>query len=66
MVASQPELGDVAELVVLGYHLGHQMAVIIYNWQFLSTFVIEFLSSAVAEHEVFVDGMNEAIYFTFK
>lgn len=55
MVASEPEFRDVAELVVLGNHLGYQMAVIIYNRQFLSTFVIKFLSCAIAEHEVFVD-----------
>ena len=55
VVASKPELGDVTELVVLGYHLGHKVAVIVYNRQFLSAFVIKLFSSAVAEHEVFVD-----------
>ena len=41
MVAAQPYFGNIVELVILGYHPGIQMVVVIYNWLLGSIFLIQ-------------------------
>ena len=50
----QPELGNVPELDVLGYLLGHKMAVVVDDRHTLGVPVIEFTGCAVGKHEVFI------------
>ena len=51
----QPELGDVAELDVLGDLLGHQVAVVVDDGHLLRMLVIELPRGGVGKHEIFVD-----------
>ena len=51
----QPELGDVAELYVLGNLLRHQVAVIVDYRHALGVLVIKLPGSLALKHEIIVD-----------
>ena len=51
----QPELGDVAELDVLGNLLRHQMAMVIDDGHVLRMLVIKLPGSLALKHEIFID-----------
>ncbi len=55
MPVHQPELGDVAELDVLGNLLRHQMAMVIDDGHVLGMLVIKLPGSLALKHEIFVD-----------
>ena len=55
MAVHQPQLGDVAELDVLGNLLRNEVAVIVYDGHVLGTAVVQLSRKVVGEHEIFVD-----------
>ena len=55
MSVHQPELGDVAELDVLGDLLRHQMAMVIDDGHVLRMLVIKLPGSLALKHEIFID-----------
>ena len=55
MVAAEPELGDVAEFVVVRNHLGDQMAVVVDDGELFSAFVVKLPGGIALEHEIVVD-----------
>ena len=55
MVAAEPDLGDVGELVVFSGLLRDEMAVVVYNRLFFSAFVIELAGIFVFKKKVVVD-----------
>ena len=64
MVSTQPKLGDTAELMVFGYHLRNQMAMVVDDGHLLGVVVIKVLSCLGREQEVFVHkGFHTAYRF---
>ena len=61
MSVDQPELGDVAELDVLGYLLRHQVAVVVYDWQAFRAAVEQLPGCPVGKHKVFVNELWHSI-----
>ena len=54
VVATEPYLSQIVELIVLGYHLGIEMTVIVYDGLMLRRGVIQFSGGVVRQHEVLV------------
>jgi hypothetical protein len=59
MVASQPQLRNGTELMVLGYLLGVQVTVVVYDGQFLCVIVKKMHCSFVLQQEIL---MNERFH----
>ena len=54
MVATQPQLSNALELMVLGHHLGNQVAVVVYDGHLGRMVVIQVLGNLCLQHEVSV------------
>ena len=54
VVAAQPDFGQRAELVVVGHHLGDEVAVVVDNRHLGRMFVVELLRSFGLQQEVFI------------
>ncbi len=61
----QPELGDVAELDVLGDLLRHEVAVIVDDGHLLGVLVVELPGGLRLEHEIGVDKTHIFLCFRF-
>ena len=55
VVASEPYLGEILELVVVGNHLWDEVAVVVDDRHVLCALMIKLASIVICEHEVFVD-----------
>ena len=55
MVTTQPYFRQVGKLIVVGYLLRDQVAVIIDDWHFGCVFVIQFLSCLGLEQEIGIE-----------
>ena len=55
VVSSEPYLGKVTELIVVGYHLRHKMAVLVDDRHIFCTFMVKLTGVVVGEHEVVVN-----------
>ena len=63
MVPSEPQLGDVTELVIVGYHLRYQVAVVVDDGHSLSTLMVQLAGGIGLKHEIFVDKRCHRMYF---
>ena len=55
MVTTQPYLSQVGKLIVVGYLLWNQVAMVIDDWHFCCMFVIQFLSCLGLEQEIGIE-----------
>ena len=62
MVAPKPDLGKIGELVIVGDHLRHQVAVIVDDRHPLGALVIQFAGGFALQHKVLVDKRFHKYY----
>ena len=54
VVTAQPQLGDAAELVVLGHHLGDEVTVVVDDGELLCVLMVEHLCGFGFQQEILV------------
>ena len=67
VVSTEPHFREIMELVVFGYHLRHQMAVVVDDRHFFGALMIKFAGIFVGQHEVVIDEfpVNKAFNVLF-
>ena len=55
MVSAKPYFSKILELIIVSDHLRNQMAVIVNDRHFLSTFVVQLTGIIICEHEIVID-----------